>query len=289
MKPSWGDRCFYAFNYIFLILIALSCLLPFVHIAAVSLSEKAAVDSGHVWLWPVGFQTNAYRFFFTDTQALTAFSNSLVITLGGVALSMLGTIAGAYPLSRSFLAGRRPLVMGMVFTMLFSGGMIPTYMVVKGLSLIDTYWALWLPGLVSTYNLLLMKSYFEQLPHELEEAAHLDGCGDIAYLLRVALPLSGPMLATIALFYGVQYWNSFMNVLMYINKSELQNLTVVVQAMQQKSELMLTAMEDRQQQELMGEMVKAAGVIVLTLPMLAAYPLLQRYFVKGIMLGSIKG
>ncbi|WP_248928611.1 carbohydrate ABC transporter permease [Paenibacillus hamazuiensis] len=289
MKPSAGDRLFYGVNYIVLILLALSCLLPFVHLASVSLSGKAAVDSGHVWLWPVDFQTAAYRYFFTDTQAIAAFRNSLVITLGGVGLSMLGTIAAAYPLSRSFLAGRRFLILGMVFTMMFSGGMIPTYMVVKSLSLIDSYWAIWLTGLVSTYNLLLMKSYFEHLPKELEEAAQLDGCGDTAYLIRVALPLSGPMLATIALFYGVHYWNSFMSVLMYINKSDMQNLTVIVQAMQQKSDLMLTAMEDKDRQSLMGEMIKAAGVIVLTVPMVAAYPFLQRYFIKGIMLGSVKG
>lgn len=290
MKPTWGDRCFYAINYTLLILVALSCLLPFAHIAAVSLSDKSAVDSGHVWFWPIGFQLAAYKFFFAATPALTAFRNSLVITLGGVALSMLGTIAAAYPLSRSFLVGRRYFVLGTVFTMMFSGGIIPTYLVVKSLSLIDTYWSLWLTGLVSTYNMLLMKSYFENLPREIEEAAYMDGCGDIALLIRIVLPLSLPMLATIALFYGVHYWNAFMNVLMFINKTDMQNLTVVVQAMQQKSDLMLYAAADPvQQQTLMSEMIKAAGIVVLTLPMLAAYPFLQRYFVKGMMLGSVKG
>ncbi|OXM86585.1 carbohydrate ABC transporter permease [Paenibacillus rigui] len=290
MKPTTGEKIFYLINYIILAGFALTCLLPFVHIAAVSLSERGAVESGHVSLWPIGLQVSAYKFFFVATPALKALKNSLLITVAGVAISMLGTILAAYPLSRSYLAGKRYLVLAMVFTMLFSGGVIPTYLVVKSLSLIDSYWSIWLTGFISTYNMLLMRSYFENIPHEVEEAARIDGCGDTMLLWRIILPLSLPMLATLALFYGVHYWNAFMSVLMYINKTDLQNLTVIVQAVLQKSDVVSTATTDPMEQQLvMNEMIKAVGVVVMVVPMLLVYPFLQKYFVKGVMLGSVKG
>ncbi|GAA4836501.1 carbohydrate ABC transporter permease [Paenibacillus vulneris] len=290
MKATTGEKCFYALNYMALAAIALTCLLPFLHIIAVSFSERGAVESGHVFLWPVGFQLTAYKFFFIATPAVKAFLNSLWITIGGVTLSMLCTVLAAYPLSRPYLYGRKYMVLAMVFTMLFSGGMIPTYLVVKSLSLIDSYWSIWLTGLISTYNMLLMRSYFENIPHEVEEAAQIDGCNETTLLVRIILPLSLPMLATLALFYGVSYWNAFMNVLMYINKSDMQNLTVIVQAMLQKNDVLAAASTDIVEQQLvMNEMIKSVGVVVMVVPMLLVYPFLQKYFVKGVMLGSVKG
>ena len=154
---------------------------------------------------------------------------------------MLATILAAYPLSRPYLAGKRYSILAMVFTMLFSGGVIPTYLVVKSLSLIDSYWSIWLSGLISTYNMLLMRSYFENVPSEVQEAARIDGCNEVALLVRVVLPLSLPMLATLALLYGVHYWNAFMSVLMYINKTDMQNLTVIVQAILEKNDIVGTS------------------------------------------------
>lgn len=290
MKATKGEKIFYGVNYVVLAAIALTCLLPFIHIIALSLSERSAVDSGHVFFWPVGLQLTAYKVFFLTSPALTAFKNSIFITLAGVALSMLGTVLAAYPLSRSYLIGRRKFVLAMVFTMLFSGGLIPTYLVVKNLSLIDSYWSLWLTGFISTYNMLLMKSYFENIPTEVEEAARIDGCSDVSLLLRIILPLSLPMLATLALFYGINYWNAFMSVLMYINKGDMQNLTVVVQAMLQKNDILNSpSLVPEEQQMVATEMVKAVGVVVMVVPMLVVYPFLQKYFVKGVMLGSVKG
>ncbi|OCT12088.1 ABC transporter permease [Paenibacillus pectinilyticus] len=290
MKATNGEKIFYTINYVVLGLIALTCILPFIHIVALSLSERSAVDSGHVFFWPVGIQFTAYKIFFVASPAFKAFQNSIVITLVGVALSLLGTILAAYPLSRSYLMGRRYLVLGMVFTMLFSGGLIPTYLVIKNMHLIDSYWALWLSGFISTYNMLLMKSYFENIPYEVQEAARIDGCSDTSLLIRIILPLSLPMLATLALFYGIGFWNSFMNVLMYINKSELMNLTVVVQGMLQKNDLLNSpSLNADEQAQVVTEMVKAVGVVVMVVPMLVVYPFLQRYFVKGVMLGSVKG
>jgi putative aldouronate transport system permease protein len=290
MKATKGEKIFYATNYVVLGLIALTCILPFIHIVALSLSERSAVDSGHVFFWPVGLQFTAYKIFFIASPAFNAFKNSIIITLVGVALSLLGTILAAYPLSRSYLIGRRYLVLAMVFTMLFSGGLIPTYLVIKNMHLIDSYWALWLSGFISTYNMLLMRSYFENIPYEVQEAARIDGCNDVSLLIRIILPLSLPMLATLALFYGIGFWNSFMNVLMYINKSDMQNLTVIVQAMLQQNDLLNSpSLNNEEQAAVATEMVKAVGVVVMVVPMLVVYPFLQKYFVKGVMLGSVKG
>jgi putative aldouronate transport system permease protein len=290
LKATRGEKLFYTVNYVLLALIALTCILPFIHIIALSLSDRTSVDSGHVFFWPIGLQFTAYKIFFIASPAFNAFKNSVFITVVGVVLSLLGTILAAYPLSRSYLFARRYLVLGMVFTMLFAGGLIPTYLVVKNMHLIDSYWSLWLTGFISTYNMLLMKSYFENIPYEVQEAARIDGCSDTALLIRVILPLSMPMLATLALFYGINYWNAFMSVLMYINKSEMMNLTVVVQAMLQKNDLLNSpSLNSEEQAAVATEMVKAVGVVVMVVPMLVIYPFLQKYFVKGVMLGSVKG
>ncbi|MBB6730846.1 carbohydrate ABC transporter permease [Cohnella sp. CBP 2801] len=273
-----------------MILIALTCILPFLHMIALSVSEGHAVDLGRVWFWPVGLDFTAYEYFFENTPALRAFGNSVVITLVGTALSMLATVLTAYPLSRRYLYARKPLTTAALFTMLFSGGIIPTYLVMNQLHLTNTYWSLWFVGLVSTYNMLIMKSYFENIPGEVTESAQMDGCGELQLLGRIVLPLSLPMLATLTLFYGVGYWNMFMNVILYINRTDLQNLMVVVQGMLQIQSMdNMMAMDIMQQQELISEKLKAVGVMVMVVPMLAVYPFLQKYFVQGVMLGSIKG
>jgi putative aldouronate transport system permease protein len=290
MRKTTGERIFYITNNILLVLLGLSCLLPFIHIIAVSLSDRSAVESGHVFFWPVKIQFTAYTFFFEGTPALRALKNSAIITIGGIVLSMAATVLAAYPLSRPYMFGRRFLTLAMVFTMLFSGGIIPTYIVVKSLDLINSYWSLWLIGLVSTYNMLLMRSYFENIPKEIDESARIDGAGELMLLFRIILPLSMPIMATLALFYGVGYWNSFMNVLMYINKTDMQNLTVVVQSMLKTGDMLLDAAGKMQdQQKLTNEMIRAVGVVFMVVPMLLIYPFLQKYFVKGVMLGSIKG
>ncbi|WP_238357550.1 carbohydrate ABC transporter permease [Cohnella zeiphila] len=290
MKESAGGKLFSVIVHLVLILIALTCILPFLHMIALSVSEGHAVDLGRVWFWPVGLDFTAYEYFFENTPALRAFGNSVVITLVGTALSMLATVLTAYPLSRRYLYARKPLTTAALFTMLFSGGIIPTYLVMNQLHLTNTYWSLWFVGLVSTYNMLIMKSYFENIPGEVTESAQMDGCGELQLLGRIVLPLSLPMLATLTLFYGVGYWNMFMNVILYINRTDLQNLMVVVQGMLQIQSMdNMMAMDIMQQQELISEKLKAVGVMVMVVPMLAVYPFLQKYFVQGVMLGSIKG
>lgn len=290
LKESTGGKVFVVFIHVVLIIISLTCILPFLHLIALSVSSGHAVDLGQVWFWPVGLDFTVYQYFFENTPALRAFTNSVIITLCGTVLSMLATVLTAYPLSRRYLYARKPITTAALFTMLFGGGMIPTYLVMNSLHLTNTYWSLWFGGLISTYNMLIMKSYFESIPGEVADSAEIDGCGELQLLTRIILPLSLPMLATLTLFYGVGYWNMFMSVILYISKTNLQNLTVIVQGMLQiQGNFNMSAMDMMQQQEMVSEKLKAVGVMVMVVPMLAVYPFLQKYFVKGIMLGSIKG
>lgn len=291
MQSTKGEKVFYGFNYLLLTLAGILCLLPLLHLASLSLSGKDAVLSGFVTLWPVDFTLSSYTMLFEGTPVVRAFGNSLLITLVGVAASMLFTIFAAYPLSRRDFYGRRTLTLAIVFTMLFTGGLIPTYLVVSSLGLVDSYAALWLPALVSTYNMMIMRSFFENIPEELVEAARIDGSGEWRLLAGIILPLSLPVLATIGLFYGVYYWNSFFNVMIYMNSPEKINLTVLIQQMV-KSQAVLQELNTMNSQEVVNitpEGIKAAGIMVMVIPMLIVYPLLQRYFVKGVTIGAIKG
>lgn len=291
MQSTNGEKVFYSFNYLLLTLAGILCLLPLLHLASLSLSGKDAVLSGFVTLWPVDFTLSSYTLLFEGTPVVRAFGNSLLITLVGVAASMLFTIFAAYPLSRRDFYGRRTLTLAIVFTMLFTGGLIPTYLVVSSLGLVDSYAALWLPALVSTYNMMIMRSFFENIPEELVEAARIDGSGEWRLLAGIILPLSLPVLATIGLFYGVYYWNSFFNVMIYMNSPEKINLTVLIQQMV-KSQAVLQELNTMNSQEVVNitpEGIKAAGIMVMVIPMLIVYPLLQRYFVQGVTIGAIKG
>ncbi|RAU92843.1 carbohydrate ABC transporter permease [Paenibacillus sp. YN15] len=290
MRLSKGDRLFYAVNYLLLTLAALSCLYPLVNIAAVSVSGNEAIISGKVYLWPVDITTQSYDILLKGTPILTSFRNSLIITLTGTLLCLLFTFLAAYPLSRRGFYGRRPFTLAIVFTMIFSSGVIPQYLLVKSLGLINSYWSIWCLGLISAYNMLIMKNYFESLPEELEEAARMDGAGEWTYIVRVVLPLSLPMVATLALFYGVGLWNSFMNVLIYINDVEKFNMSVLVQQMIKSQSLTQDfALRPDEVQQATPEGVKSAGVMVMIIPLLLVYPFIQKYFVKGAMIGAVKG
>lgn len=291
MRASMGEKWFHGINAVLLTLAGLSCVLPIVHVASVSLSDSQAVLSGLVSLWPVGWTVSAYESLFTATGIVRAFRNSVTITAVGVVLSMAFTIMAAYPLSRTYMAGRRFFMAAIVFTMLFGGGVIPTYMVVKSLGLINSYGSIWLPGLVSAYNMLVLRSFFQQLPGELDEASRMDGCGELRYLFRIVLPLSLPVLAALTLFYAVGYWNAFQNVMFYINSTEKLNMTVLVQQMLRSQSLLqeISYIQPDSASGLTPESIKAAGIMVSIVPIVAVYPFLQKYFVKGMLLGSVKG
>jgi putative aldouronate transport system permease protein len=293
MRISSGEKWFYTINNIVLALLGLTCLFPLINTIAIAFSDTAAIETGKVTFYPIGLHTDAFVSLFKGTRIVSAFQNSIIITVVGVVLSMTATIMTAYPISRRIFYGRRFFTLAMVFTILFSGGLIPTYLVVKSLGLMNSYFALWLPALVSTYNMLVMRTFFENIPDEIDDAARIDGCSEIAYLVRIVLPLSMPVIATLTLFYGVSYWNMFMNVLIYINDTSRFNLTVLVQNMIQSQsllqELLNSGVTSGVQSQVVPESLKAAGVLVVVLPMLLVYPFLQKFFVKGVMLGSVKG
>ncbi|NOU86538.1 ABC transporter permease subunit [Paenibacillus sp. LMG 31460] len=291
MRASNGDKIFYITNYIILALIACSSLFPLLHLIALSISSSSAIETGKVNLWPIGFTWDTFNVLIEGTPLIRSFSNSALITFVGVALCMLTTIMAAYPLSRPNFYARRFFTLSMIFTMIFTGGIIPTFLVIQSLGLVNSYWALWLPGLVSTYNMLLLRTYFENIPSEIDDAARMDGCSEVRLLLQVVLPISMPVLATLTLFYGVAYWNIFMSMLIYINDTDKHNLTVLVQQMIQSQNILQQTMmvQPDDQVHVVEEGIKAAGVIVMITPMLVVYPFLQKYFVKGVMLGSVKG
>lgn len=290
MSESFGDKITRIVISFFLLLIAMSCLAPVLNILSISFSGKQAVESGWVMLWPMDVTLQSYKTLFHGTRVLSALGNGIHLTIGGVILSMLFTICAAYPLSKSYFIGRRLYTLLILFTMVFSGGLIPTYLTVKSLGMIDTYWAIWMPGVISTFNMLIMRSYFEGIPSEVEDSARIDGCNEWQLLFRIILPLSMPVIATLLLFYGVGYWNSFMSVLIYINSTHKYTITVLIQQMIQSQSLLTEALaNDVQVAELVPEGIKSAGIIVLILPMVLIYPFLQKYFVHGVMLGSVKG
>jgi putative aldouronate transport system permease protein len=275
----------------FLVIVAVIMVLPFINIIAVSLSGSRAIMSNEVALWPVDFTTKTYENVFRDGTLIRNLRNTIAITIGGTALNMAGTILIAYPLSRPKLRGRKVFLSMIIFTMLFNGGLIPTYVLVQQLGLLNTFWAVWLTGLVSTWNLFIMKTFFGTIPSSLIEAADIDGANDGYILIRIVLPLSLPVIATLTLFYAVGHWNSYFNVMLYITRSDLQ--TVMVRLVQMirsvDPQLLENAPEGSDVMQYMTpEGVQAAAIVIATVPILAVYPFLQKYFVKGVMIGSLK-
>lgn len=292
MSLSFGEKLFYAVNYLLLLLAGLSCLIPLLNIVSISFSDYAAIASGFVGIWPVGFNLDSYKALIEGTPILQSFRNSLVITGFGVLFSMVFTILAAFPLSKTKFYWRKGFTLAIVFTMLFGIPTIPAFLVNRSLGIVDTYWALWLPGLISTYNMLVLKSFFEQIPEEMGEAAQMDGCSDWRLLWQIVLPLSMPVLATLMLFYGVGYWNTFQSVLININDSSKFNLAVLVQNMIANQSLLqsLNNLQPQEMEELLTpQSIRSAGVVVMLVPLLLVYPFLQKYFVKGVMIGAIKG
>lgn len=292
MKKSLDEKLLLFFNSLIIVLLCALCLIPLLYTLASSLSSGAALDAGKVFLWPVGFTTSAYRLLLKTSNLFMYFGNSVLVTVVGTILSLAATVLCAYPLSKKYLWQRKKIAFLITFTMLFGGGMIPTFMLVKNLGLINSYWSIWLTGLISPYNMMVMRSFFEGIPEELDESAKIDGCGEFRMLAQIYLPLSKAVLATEVLFYGVSYWNMYQKVMLYMQNTKKYTLPVFIQQMVfQLQQLDLDSVESASvaATDIVSESVKSAGVIVLVVPMLLVYPWLQRYFVKGVTLGAVKG
>ncbi len=291
MHLSRGERIGEIVNIVLLILLAIVTIFPVLYIVSVSVTPITALAKyGRFQIIPREFTLEAYNFIlFQSSLVPRAFLNSVIITAMGTAINLIFTATMAYPLSRKNLPGRKFWLGFVLIPMLFSGGLIPLFILVKSLGMINTFWAVTLPGAIATFNLLIMKSFFESIPEEIIESAQLDGASDLVILPRIVLPLSKPVLATLALFYAVGHWNGFFHALMFLNTATLFPLQVVLRnilANLSGSEVsdVLEAMET-----LPGETMKMAAVVISIVPLLIVYPLVQRHFTKGVILGSIKG
>lgn len=290
-KISLGEKIFKVCNYIFVTLLTLATLFPLVHVVAMSFSSSRAILSGEVLLWPVEITLDAYRNMIKTGQIFQAMKNTVIVTVVGTFLNMLFSILAAYPLSKPRLVGKKFFTWLIMFTMMFSGGMIPSFILVKMLGMNNSYFALWIPPLISVYNMIILRTFFQGLPESLMEAAAIDGANEVYILLRIVLPLSKAALATVGLFYAVGFWNNYMDAMIYITDSDKFTLMVRLRQMLSNlsNEMLLSGEGASAGQSLTPEAVKAASIVVATLPIMCVYPFLQKYFVKGVTIGSVKG
>ncbi|WP_379159987.1 carbohydrate ABC transporter permease [Paenibacillus sp. sgz5001063] len=290
MSERATNRIFDVFNVLLITFVVILCLMPFIHIIAISLSSSRPIMAGLVSFFPKEISFEAYTQVFSDMSMIRSLGFTIFLTILATALSMAMTIAVAYSLSKKDLRGRKWFMLIIVITMFFSGGLIPDYILVRNLHLLDTVWALVLPGLISPFYMIILISFLNSIPKGLEEAAEIDGTTHLGTLFRIILPLSLPALATLSLFYAVGRWNGFQDALMYINNTDLYPLQLKLYQMIQNNQVSdLMQQEGLGMNKLMPESLKAASVIFTTLPILIVYPFLQRYFISGMMVGAVKG
>ncbi|MDH2329642.1 carbohydrate ABC transporter permease [Paenibacillus polymyxa] len=290
MSERTANRTFDIVTTVLVAVAVLLCLVPFIHILSISFSSNRAITSGEVTLFPVEFNLKAYGKVFSDMSMIRSLGFTVMLTLITTVLSMLMTIIAAYPLTKKHLRGRKTIMFIIVVTMFFSGGIIPEYILVRDLHLLNNMWSLILPGLISPFYLIILISFFNGIPESLGEAAEIDGSSQFGTLLRIVLPLSLPVLATLSLFYGVGRWNGFQDTLMYIQTPDLFPLQLKLYQMIQNNMVSeLTRLEGASGARITPEGLKAASVIFATVPILLVYPWLQRYFVSGVMVGAVKG
>ncbi|MFR8001438.1 MAG: carbohydrate ABC transporter permease [Hydrogeniiclostridium sp.] len=290
--PHAIDRIFMGFVYFFLISFSLCIIIPVVNIVASSFSSPTAVSTGKVMFWPVEFSVEGYQRIFESDFIMKGLRNTVIYTVVGTTINIIVTVLAAYPLSRKDIKGRNVFMGIFAFTMLFNGGMIPTYLVVKQLGLLNTMWALILPGALSVYNMIICRTYFiENLPWELHECAEIDGCNEIRYLYKIAIPLAKPILAVMVLLYAVGHWNSYFNALIYLTDPEKIPLQLVLRDIlfAGGSKVNVNDVAEQLKREYMKNLLQYSCIIFSTVPILLLYPFIQKYFVKGIMIGAIKG
>lgn len=292
IKDSLGDRVFTIVNILFSIMFLAVCSYPLIYVFSASISSPQALISGKVWLFPVDLSLEGYKAVVQYSKVWTGYGNSLFYTIVGTAINLVLTIAAAYPLSRKDLKGKNFIMLMFTFTMIFSGGMIPSYLLVNNLGLINSRWALLIPNAMSVYNVIVTTTFFKSnIPEELLESAKLDGCTDMRFLTSIVLPLSGAIIAVMTLFYSVSHWNSYFDALMYISdpkKFPLQIILREILLLNTASEL-TTGLQDENARLYLNELLKYSLIIVASVPLLLLYPFVQKYFVKGVMIGSIKG
>lgn len=293
VRETAQDRAFNALNITFLSLFGLVILYPLIYILSNSFSATYAVISGQVWLYPVDFSLKGYEAVFRNENIGIGYGNSIFYSVAGTAVSVALTIMAAYPLSRKDMIGRNVFMGLFAFTMLFNGGLIPFYLIVRDLGLTNTVWAMLLPNALSVWNVIIARTYFDTtIPKELLEAARIDGCNDFRFISRVVIPLSGPIIAVLCLFYAVGIWNSFFDALIFLKDAKMYPLQIVLRNILIANTVDANTMLDEKvllRAQGLAELLRYSLIIVASVPVLMIYPFVQRFFVKGIMLGSVKG
>ena len=293
IKNPMEDRILYFVVYTMIILFLLVILYPIIFIISASFSEGSEVQLGRVYLWPVKPTLEGYRAVFSHRNIMTGYRNTILYTLGGTLINVVVTVLCAYPLSRRDMPIRGFFVFLFVFTMFFGGGLIPTYLLVNSLGMVNTFWALLIPGAMSVYNMIITRTFFQNgVPHELLEASQIDGCSDARYFFSILLPLSQAVISVISLYYAVAHWNSYFSALIYIRDKQLQPLQLILRSILLSTRVSLNEFEDPDLLE--GKiglefLVKFALIVVSSAPIMCLYPFVQKFFAKGVMLGSVKG
>lgn len=294
-KVSWDDRIYEFVTKLFLVIFIIMVFYPLYFVVVASFSDPTYVNSGDLLLWPKGFTLLGYKRVFTDERIFTGYRNTIFYTAAGTCLGLCGTMLAAYSLSRKDLPGRRIIMLLFIFTMYFQGGMIPFYLVVKGLHLVNSRLFMVISGCISVYNIIIARSFLESnIPDELHDAAKIDGCGNGRFFVQIVVPLSKAVIAVIALYLAVSYWNSYFNAMIFLTDTDKyplqlflrQILLTVSEASSADSQLDADALQQMQQ---MGQVIKYGVIVVSTVPIICVYPFIQKYFVKGVMIGSVKG
>lgn len=295
VKLSSGDKIFIGCAYGLLSLALIAVLYPLIFIVSSSFSSTDAVVTGRVWLWPVEPSLAGYNAVFQNSQIGLGYLNSFIYMVLGTSINIAMTLLAAYPLSRRDFYGRGVFMFIFTFTMLFSGGLIPRYLLVRSLGMLDTRWAMVLPAALAVWNVIITRTYFQQnIPNELVEAADMDGCSDVRFIYKVVIPLSGPIIAVMTLFYAIGHWNSYFNALIFLNERRLYPLQIVLRNILIQNQFDAEMIADLDVEEIavregLADLLKFSLIVVASVPVLSLYPFVQRYFIKGIMIGSLKG
>lgn len=287
------------FAYVLMTIFALVAILPCLHVASKSISGGTYVASGSVWFWPRGFQLETMEYILFETQFFQALKNSLIVTSVGTVISVLVSVTTAYPLSKSNLKGRKVVTLLYVFSMVFFGGIVPAYMVVQMLGILDTYAAMILPFAIVQFNMFIIKNYFEGLPETVEESARIDGAGDFTVLTKIVIPMSTPVIATVTLLYAINYWNNYFHAMMYIQSTSMKTLQVYLYDLINSGSSFLEnlasggytgeGVHTGLSVNITAEGITASAVTLSIIPIVLLYPLVQRFLIKGITIGSVKG
>ncbi len=296
MSQRLSDRIFVIANFVFTLILLLMVLYPIIYIVSASISNPVAVNTGQMWLWPKEVTFEGYKRVFEDSEIWMGYRNTVIYTIVGTALHLAILMPCAFALSRKDMWGRGAILIFFLVTMFFSGGLIPTFLLIKGLGLMNSMWSIIVPNAIGIWAIIVTRTFFTMnIPHELQEAAEIDGCKQFGVFFRIALPLSGPIIAVMSLFHAVGLWNQYFAAMMYLSDRELFPLQLILREILILQEMNVSMMMNGDQLETLAEQARIADIlkyavmIVSALPLLIVYPFLQRFFVKGVLIGSLKG